>query len=179
MSQESHESHEWYVVHTYSGFEKRVQQLLEDKVQKSFLGDEISEILIPTVDERVDSKKVIKKKTFPGYILVRMRMTTDNWHVVKNIPKVTGFVGGREPFSIPEKDVKSMLDLAKSDAPRLASTYVSGDAIEVTDGPFMGYSGVVEEVNAEREKVRVTVKIFGRDTSVELGYFQIKISAAN
>lgn len=170
-------SKQWYVVHTYSGFEKRVQQLLENKVQNSGLQEDIGDVLIPTedvVELKKGKKKVSKKKTFPGYILVNMVMTTSNWHVVKSIPKVTGFVGGINPVPIPEQDVKAMIDLAISQAPRMASTYIKDDSVEVIDGPFQGFTGTVEEVNPEKEKIRVIVSIFGRQTPVELDYLQVK-----
>jgi len=168
---------QWYVVHTYSGFEKRVVTLLEEKVKNEKLEDQIDDVLIPTEDVielKKGKKKVSKKKTFPGYILVHMEMSTTNWHVVKSIPKVTGFVGGINPVPIPEHDVKAMIDLAKSESPRIASKYVEGDTVEVIDGPFLGFTGVVEEVNPEKEKVRVIVSIFGRQTPVELDYLQVK-----
>ena len=168
---------QWYVVHTYSGFEKRVVTLLQEKVKNEKIEDQIDDVLIPTEDVielKKGKKKVSKKKTFPGYILVHMEMNTTNWHVVKSIPKVTGFVGGINPVPIPEHDVKAMIDLAKSESPRIASKYVEGDTVEVIDGPFLGFTGVVEEVNPEKEKVRVIVSIFGRQTPVELDYLQVK-----
>ncbi len=168
---------QWYVVHTYSGFEKRVKTLLEKKVTDLSLQNDIGEVLIPTedvVELRKGKKHVSKKKTFPGYILVNMEMTTQNWHVVKSIPKVTGFVGGITPVPIPEADVNVMLNLAKEQGPRLAAKYVKGDSVEVIDGPFQTFTGVVDEVNPEKEKVRVIVSIFGRQTPIELDYLQIK-----
>ena len=168
---------QWYVVHTYSGFEKRVVTLLEEKVKNEKIEDQIDDVLIPTEDVielKKGKKKVSKKKTFPGYILVHMEMNTTNWHVVKSIPKVTGFVGGINPVPIPEHDVKAMIDLAKSESPRIASKYVEGDTVEVIDGPFLGFTGIVDEVNPDKEKVRVIVSIFGRQTPVELDYLQVK-----
>lgn len=168
---------QWYVVHTYSGFEKRVKTLLEKKVTDMNMQEYIGEVLIPTedvVELRKGKKHVSKKKTFPGYILVNMEMNTNNWHLVKSIPKVTGFVGGNNPVPIPQADVNVMMNLAKEQAPRLASKYVKGDAIEVIDGPFQSFNGVVDEVNPEKEKVRVIVSIFGRQTPIELDYLQIK-----
>ncbi|MBC7196583.1 transcription termination/antitermination protein NusG [Deferribacteraceae bacterium V6Fe1] len=170
-------SKNWYVVHTYSGFEKRVKQLLEERIKNEHLEEQIDDILIPTedvVELKKGKKKISKKKTFPGYILVHMEMNTTNWHKVKSIPKVTGFVGGINPVPIPEEDVKAMIDLAKSQAPRMASKYMKGDTVEVIDGPFSGFNGVVDEVNPEKEKVRVIVSIFGRQTPIELDYLQIK-----
>lgn len=169
---------EWYVVHTYSGFEKHVKTLLENQIKRQNLHEEIGEILIPTeevVELKNGKKKVSKKKTFPGYILVNMEMDKRLWHVVKSLPKVTGFVGGVDPVSIPESDVNAMIALAKSEAPRIASKYIKGDIVEVIDGPFQGFSGTVEEVNPEKEKVRVVVSIFGRQTPIELDYLQVRI----
>ena len=168
---------QWYVVHTYSGFEKRVKMLLEKKVADLAIQDDIGEVLIPTedvVELRKGKKHVSKKKTFPGYILVNMEMTTHNWHIVKSIPKVTGFVGGNVPVPIQESDVNVMLNLAKEQGPRLATRYVKGDAVKVIDGPFQDFLGIVEEVNPEKEKVRVIVTIFGRQTPIELDYLQIR-----
>ncbi|MDR2869075.1 MAG: transcription termination/antitermination protein NusG [Deferribacteraceae bacterium] len=168
---------QWYVVHTYSGFEKRVKTLIEKQVQDLGLQEQIGEVLIPTedvVELRKGKKHVSKKKTFPGYILVNMEMSTQNWHTVKSIPKVTGFVGGISPVPIPESDVNVMINLAKEQGPRMASKYVKGDTVEVVDGPFLGFTGVVEEVNPEKEKVRVIVSIFGRQTPIELDYLQVK-----
>ncbi|AEI14139.1 NusG antitermination factor [Flexistipes sinusarabici DSM 4947] len=168
---------EWYVVHTYSGFEKRVKQLLEEKIKNENLYDDIDDVLIPTedvVELKKGKKKISKKKTFPGYILVHMEMNTTNWHKVKSIPKVTGFVGGINPVPIPEQDVKAMIDLAISQAPRMAAKYMKGDTVEVVDGPFLGFNGVVDEVNPEKEKVKVIVSIFGRQTPIELDYLQVK-----
>lgn len=168
---------QWYVVHTYSGFEKRVKSLLEKKVVDLGLVEQIGEVLIPTedvVELRKGKKHVSKKKTFPGYILINMEMNTSNWHVIKSIPKVTGFVGGISPVPIPESDVNVMISLAKEQAPRLASRYVKGDSVEVIDGPFQGFLGIVEEVSPEKEKVRVIVSIFGRQTPIELDYLQVK-----
>ncbi len=168
---------QWYVVHTYSGFEKHVKTLLENKVQLSNLQEEIGEVLIPTedvVELKNGKRKVSKKKTFPGYILVNMEMNKNLWHVVKSLPKVTGFVGGVDPVPIPESDVSAMMALAKSEAPRIAATYIKGDIVEVVDGPFQGFEGVVDEVTPEKEKVRVTVSIFGRQTPIELDFLQVK-----
>ena len=122
-------------------------------------------------------RKVSKKKTFPGYILVNMEMNKNLWHVVKSLPKVTGFVGGVDPVPISETDVNAMLALAKSEAPRIALTYIKNDVVEVIDGPFQGFDGVVDEVTPEKEKVRVIVSIFGRQTPIELDYLQVKRKA--
>lgn len=167
---------QWYVVHTYSGFEKHVKTLLENRIQTNGLENEIGEVLIPTedvVELKNGKKKISKKKTFPGYILVHMEMNKDLWHVVKSIPKVTGFVGGVDPVSIPESDVAAMIELVKSEAPRIAATYIKGDLINVIDGPFKDFPGTVEEVYPEKEKVKVVVSIFGRQTPIELDYLQI------
>lgn len=168
---------QWYVVHTYSGFEKHVKLLLEDKIGKFHLEDSFGDVLIPTedvVELKNGKKKMSKKKTFPGYILVNMEMSTGNWHVVKSLPKVTGFVGGINPVPIPQSDVDAMIALAKSEAPRIAAKYIKGDYVEVVDGPFSGFFGDIEEVNPEKEKVKVVVTIFGRETTIELDYLQIK-----
>ena len=168
---------QWDVVHTYSGFEKSVKTLLENKVETQGLQEEIGEVLIPTkdvVELKNGKRKISKKKTFPGYILVNMEMNKNLWHVVKSLPKVTGFVGGIDPVPISENDVTAMMDLVKSEAPRIAATYIKNDIVEVVDGPFQGFDGVVDEVTPEKEKVRVIVSIFGRQTPIELDYLQVK-----
>lgn len=167
---------QWYVIHVYSSAEKHVKTLLENKVKQLGLEEEIGEVLIPTedvVELKNGKKSVSKQKTFPGYILVNMEMNKKLWHVVKSLPKVTGFIGGVEPSPIPENDVNQMLALAKSEAPRIASKYIKGDIVTVIDGPFKDFSGTVEEVNPEKEKVRVVVSIFGRQTPIELDYLQV------
>ncbi len=146
-------------------------------MQTAKLEEEIGEVLIPTEDVielKNGKRKVSKKKTFPGYILVNMEMNKNLWHIVKSLPKVTGFVGGVDPVPISENDVNVMLALAKSEAPRIASTYIKNDVVEVIDGPFQGFDGIVDNVNPEKEKVRVIVSIFGRQTPIELDYLQVK-----
>lgn len=170
---------QWYVIHTYSGFEKHVKTLIDKEVERRSLQEEIGEVLIPTEDviKHQNGKKVIsKQKTFPGYIVINMEMNKDLWHVIKSIPKVTGFVGGTDPFAIPEKDVENMLALARSEAPRIATKYIKGDNVDIIDGPFKEFSGVVDEVMAEKEKLRVLVSVFGRQTPVELNYYEVKIA---
>lgn len=170
---------QWYVVHTYSGFEKHVKTLIDKEVQRLHLEDQISEVLIPTEDviKIKNGKKVIsKQKTFPGYIVVNMEMNKNLWHVIKSIPKVTGFVGGTDPFAIPEKDVENMLALARSEAPRIATKFIKGDNVDVIDGPFKDFSGVVDEVMPEKEKLRVIVTVLGRQTPVEFDYYQVKMA---
>jgi transcriptional antiterminator NusG len=168
---------QWYVVHTYSGFEKRVKTLLENKVDELKLSEEIGEVLIPTedvVELRKGKRHVSTKKTFPGYILVNMEMSTNNWHVVKSVPKVTGFVGGISPVPIPQSDVDIMLNLAKENTVRYANKFIKGDLVEVIEGPFQGFAGIIDEVNPEKERVKVIVTIFGRQTPIELEYLQVK-----
>ncbi|GAB7141220.1 transcription termination/antitermination protein NusG [Deferribacterales bacterium RsTz2092] len=168
---------EWYVIHTNSAAENRVKALLDKKIAELNLYEQISQVLIPTeeVIELHDGKPVKKvRRTYPGYVLVQMEMSTENWNVVRAVARVTGFIGGVEPVPIPQADVDAMLSRASEQAPRLMSKFNKGDSIEVTDGPFLGFPGMIDEVNVEREKVRVIVSVFGRQTPIELSYLQIR-----
>ncbi len=170
----------WYVVNVYSGFEKRVLELIYDQAKKNNLHSMFGEILIPT-EEVVEIKKGERVKTdrkfFPGYILVQMILTDETWHLVKSIPKVSGFLGARgKPLPISnaeiERIVKKVEDSAASS--HHAVSYEIGDAVTVCDGPFTTFQGVIEEVDYEKERVKVSVSIFGRPTNVDLGFAQVE-----
>jgi len=170
----------WYIVHTYSGFEKKVAESLAQRVQAYGLQNEIGEILIPTedvVEMRSGRKVVTPKRFFPGYILVEMNMSDHAWHVVKNTPKVTGFVGaGSKPTPLSKEEVEQILDQVKAAAekPKPKYTFDKGDQVRINEGPFTGFNGVVDEVHQEHSKVKVLVSIFGRSTPVELGFLQVE-----
>src|SRR5918994_6338040 len=157
----------WYIVHTYSGFERKVAKSLQQRVQAYGLQDEIGEILIPTEDvvEMRSGKKVVSsKRFFPGYILVEMTMTDNAWHVVKNTPKVTGFVGaGAKPTPLTKDEVDHILEQVKSAAekPKPKYTFEKGDQVRINEGPFTSFNGVVDEVNLDRNTLKVMVTIFG------------------
>jgi transcriptional antiterminator NusG len=171
----------WYVVHTYSGFENRAKKSLEERIKQNNMDAAFGEILIPTetVEEvRGGTKRVSKRKFFPGYMLVQMELNKDTWHLVKNTQKVTGFVGGKDEKAptISEAEVgrltQQMSEGVTKVAPKVA--FEDGDSVRVIDGPFANFSGTIEEVKAEKQKVRVLVSIFGRSTPVELDFMQVE-----
>ena len=170
----------WYNVHTYSGFEKKVSDSLAQRVQAYGLQDEIGEILIPTedvVEMRSGRKVVTPKRFFPGYILVEMHMSDNAWHVVKNTPKVTGFVGaGSKPTPLSQEEVDHILDQVKTaaEAPKPKYSFEKGDQVRINEGPFTSFNGVVDEVNIDKNTLKVMVTIFGRATPVELDFLQVE-----
>lgn len=171
--------HDWYVIHTYSGYENKVKANLEKRVESMNMENQIFQIIVPMEDalEVKDGKqRTVKKKVFPGYVLVEMTMTDDSWYVVRNTPGVTGFVGsGTRPIPLLEEEVKLITGEIKRegfDVPRIQLAI--GQSIEVTDGPFAGFTGVVDDVFHDRAKVKVIVSMFGRDTPMELDFSQIR-----
>lgn len=168
----------WYVVHTYSGFEEKVRLTIEGKIQDTPLQEKIERILIPSekvLEVRAGKKRESEKKFYPGYILVRMEMTDETWHLIKNIPRVTGFVGGQKPVPIPESEIEQILQQLESGAPAQVKTQFStGDQVRITDGPFNNFTGTVEEVDIEHARMRVMVSIFSRQTPVELHFYQVE-----
>ncbi len=171
---------EWYIVHTYSGFEKKVAESLRQRVQAYDLEDQIGEVLIPTEDvvEMKGGKKVVSpKRFFPGYVLVQMEMNDDTWHVVKNTPKVTGFVGaGQKPAPLTQEEVDQVIHqvTVAAEKPKPKYTFESGETVRIIDGPFSNFSGLVDEVNLDRNTLKVMVTIFGRSTPVELDFLQVE-----
>ena len=171
---------EWYIVHTYSGFEKKVSESLQQRVQAYGLQDEIGEVLIPTedvVEMRAGKKTVSSKRFFPGYILVEMIMTDNAWHVVKNTPKVTGFVGaGSKPIPLTREEVDQILNQVTEAAekPKPKYSFDRGDQVRINEGPFTSFNGVVDDVNIDRNTLKVMVTIFGRATPVELDFLQVE-----
>lgn len=170
----------WYVVHTYSGYEEKARKALLDRIKKQKFDKSFSEILVPTenvVEVVKGVKKTTTKRFFPGYILVRMKLTNEAWHVVKGTPKITGFVGHTMyPPAVPDEEVRrltSEIEEGKLKTKRKAD-YSLGDKVRVIDGPFASFNGVVEEVKPDKEKVRVLVSIFGRATPVELNFSQVE-----
>ena len=171
----------WYIIHTYSGYERKVAESLMNRIQAYDLGECIGQILIPTEDvvEMKSGKKVVTTKlTFPGYILVEMDMTDKAWHDVRGTPKVTGFVGGtaNKPTPISQKEVDSILRQVQEgvEKPRPKVLFESGEAVRIKEGPFTDFHGNVEDVNYEKSKLRVSVTIFGRSTPVELDFSQVE-----
>ena len=174
------EGMDWFVVHTYSGFEKKVRESLLQRVGAYGMVDDFGEVLIPTEDviEMKGGKKVItQKKYYPGYILVQMRMSDNAWHLVRNTPKVTGFVGPeRRPTSIPQEDVDQIVQRITSTAekPKPKFVFEKGETVRIIDGPFSNFTGVVDEVSHVRNTLKVMVTIFGRATPVELDFLQVE-----
>ena len=172
-------SKKWYVIHTYSGYENKVKANLEKRVDSMNMGDKIFRILVPMEDEieiKDGKKKISKRKTFPGYVLVEMIMTDDSWYVVRNTSGVTGFVGsGSKPIPLYESEVKSILKQMGVEEARPKAIYHVGQNVRVNSGPFENFIGLIEEVHADKGKVKVLVSMFGRETPVELDYIQLEI----
>ena len=173
-------SKHWYIVHTYSGFENKVKESLEQRVAAYGLQSDIGEVLIPTediVEKRGGREVKSARRFFPGYILVEMNMTDHAWHVVKNTPKVTGFVGaGAKPTPLSKDEVEQILTQVRSAAekPKPKYTFDKGDQVRINEGPFTGFNGMVDEVNMEKNTLKVMVTIFGRATPVELDFLQVE-----
>jgi transcriptional antiterminator NusG len=168
----------WFVIHTYSGYENKVRTNLERRVASMAMTQKIFRILVPTEDEievKDGKRRIAKKKVFPGYVLVEMIMDDDSWYVVRNTPGVTGFVGsGSKPLPLQDKEIKSILRQLVDETPKFRITYQKGSSVRINSGPFMDFSGIVDEILPEKEKVRVLVSIFGRETPVELDFAQVE-----
>lgn len=168
----------WYVVHTYSGYENKVRQNLEQRVRSMGVADRIFHVLVPSEEEieiRDGQRRTVQRKIFPGYILVQMLLSDETWHVVRHTPGVTGFVGpGSNPVPLPEHEVQAILKQIESEAPKIRVEFTIGQAVRITDGPFSDFEGVVDDIDQERGKVRVLVSFFGRETPIELDFMQIE-----
>ncbi len=171
----------WYVVHAYSGFESYVKKVLESRIASSPNKDKFGNIMVPTeevVEMREGSRRKSERKFFPGYVLVQMEMDSDTWHMVKEVPKVLGFIGGTsdKPAPITEAEADAILNRVEEgvDRPRPKVLFEVGEVVRVNDGPFNDFNGVVEEVNYEKSKMLVSVQIFGRSTPVELAFGQVE-----
>ena len=171
---------QWYIVHTYSGFEERVAETLRQRADALSMADSFGEIRIPTetiVELKGGKKRETQRKFFPGYMLVQMEMTDAAWHVVKNTPKVTGFVGtGKKPTPLTQKEVDGIVEQVTSaqEKPKPKYLFDKGEPVKIIDGPFNNFSGVVDEVNVDRDTLKVMVTIFGRQTPVELNFLQVE-----
>lgn len=170
----------WYVVHTYSGFEKFVAESISQRALELNLQDRFGQIIIPTEDvvEIKGGRKVVStKRSYPGYILVEMEMSDENWHMVRETPKVTGFVGsGKKPSALSKQEVGQIVEHMKttSEKPKPKHSFEKGEAVRIIDGPFFNFNGILEEVNQERSTLKVLVSIFGRSTPVELEFLQVE-----
>ena len=171
----------WYVVHAYSGFEKSVSRALTERIKRAGMQEQFGQILVPVeevVEMKGGQKAISERKFFPGYVLVEMEMTDDTWHLVKSTPKVTGFVGGtaNKPTPISQKEVDAILQQVQEgvEKPRPKVLFEMGEAVRVKEGPFTDFHGSVEDVNYDKNKLRVSVTIFGRATPVELEFSQVE-----
>jgi transcriptional antiterminator NusG len=174
-------SKHWFVVHAYSGFEKQVVRALKERIELSGIGDRFGEVLVPTeevVEMRAGKKRRSERKFFPGYVLVQMELDDETWHLVKETPKVLGFIGGKadKPAPISEAEATAILQRVQAGSEHVTpkTVYEPGELVRVIDGPFNDFNGVVEEVNYEKSRLHVAVSIFGRSTPVELGFDQVE-----
>ncbi|MGH6964681.1 MAG: transcription termination/antitermination protein NusG [Phenylobacterium sp.] len=176
----SNPRHKWYIVHAYSNFEKKVAESIREQAKTQGLDENFSDILVPTedvVEIRRGRKVNAERKFFPGYVLVKMELTDEAYHLIKNTPKVTGFLGsGSKPMPVSEKEVARIIGAIEEgvERPKPTIQFEIGETVRVTDGPFASFNGSVEQVDEERARLRVTVSIFGRATPVELEYSQVE-----
>lgn len=167
----------WFVVHTYSGHERKVIDALKQRIESLDLKKEIQDIFVPTQEKIVidaGKKKTIRERLFPGYVMVKMVLTDETWGVVRNTPGVTGFVGaGARPTALPQHEVDAILKFSKMEAPKFELKFKVGETIKIIDGPFNDFLGKVDEIDEEKGKVKVLVSVFGRETPVELDFLQV------
>jgi transcriptional antiterminator NusG len=171
---------EWYVVHTYSGFEDKVKMHIKDNARRRGMEDKIDEILIPTekvVELKSGKKKEKERKFYPGYILVNMELNDETWHLVSSAPRVTGFVGGDKPAPLPPEEIDAVVTQIEEGPSTMIKTHFDrGDAVRIIDGAFLNFNGVVDDIDEDHDKLKVMVTIFGRQTPVELNYLQVEKS---
>jgi transcription termination/antitermination protein NusG len=168
----------WYVIHTYSGYENKVKTNLEHRVTSMDMADKIFRVVVPTEEEveiKNGQRRTVQRKIFPGYVLVEMVLEDDSWYVVRNTPGVTSFVGsGTTPTPLPEQEVQAILRQMREEKPQVRITYQKGNRVKIIDGPFAEFLGTIDEVNTEKNKLRVLVSMFGRETPVELDFLQVE-----
>jgi transcription termination/antitermination protein NusG len=171
------EDRRWYVIHTYSGYENKVKQNLEHRIESMEMDDQIFRVIVPTEEEieiKNGQRRTVNKKIYPGYVLVQMRLTDDSWYVVRNTPGVTSFVGhGNKPTPLEDDEVKTILKQMEGEAPKVRVSYQKGQAIKIIDGPFTDFEGIVDAIDHEKGRVRVLVSFFGREAPVELDFLQV------
>ncbi len=169
---------QWYVIHTYAGYEERVKRNLEQRVKLMDSNAEIAQVVVPTEDEvevRAGQKRTVTKKILPSYVLVQMSMSDQSWNIVRNTPGVTGFVGsGAKPVPLREEEVAQILKQMTAETPRVKVGFKQGQSVRVVDGPFTDFVGVVDEINATKGKLKVLLSLFGRETPVELDFLQVE-----
>jgi len=168
----------WFVIHTYSGYEERVKKNLEQRIKFMDSRDEVLQVVIPTEEEtevRNGQRRTVTKKILPGYVLIQMRMSDQSWNIVRNTPGVTGFVGsGSKPIPLREEEVSQIMKQMAAEAPRVKVGFRKGQSVRVTNGPFIDFVGVVDDISADKGKVKVLLSLFGRETPVELDFLQVE-----
>jgi transcriptional antiterminator NusG len=168
----------WYVIHCYSGYENKVKHNLEQFIESMGMADRILEVVVPTEDEievREGKRQTVERRVFPGYILVRMKMSEETWQVVRNTPGVTRFVGmGNRPQPLSQQEVDQIMQRMQAEAPKIKVNFRTGQKVRITDGPFADFMGIVDKIDTERAKVTVLVSFFGRETPVELDFLQVE-----
>ncbi len=168
----------WYVVHCYSGYEKKVCHAIEQRIETMGMRDRIFDVIVPTQEEievKDGKRKTVEKRVFPGYILVEMKMDEDSWYVVRNTPGVTGFVGmGNDPTPLRPEEVKQIMDRMSDEAPKIKVSFKVGQRVRIISGPFNDFPGTVAAIDPDKSKVRVMVNFFGRDTPVELDFLEVE-----
>jgi len=169
---------QWFVVHTYSGYEERVKKNLEQRIKFIDSGEQIFKVIIPTEDEievKNGQRRTVVKKILPGYLIIQMNMSDQSWSMVRNTPGVTGFVGsGSKPTPLREEEVDRILKQMTAEAPKVKVGFRKGQGVRVADGPFIDFVGVVDDINSERGKIKVLLSLFGRETPVELDFLQVE-----
>lgn len=177
MSEQAASSAHWYVIHTYSGYENKVKQNLEHRIDSMEMHDSIFRVIVPTEEEieiKNGQRRTVNKKIYPGYVLVQMHLTDDSWYVVRNTPGVTSFVGhGNRPTPLDDSEIKAILKQMEAEAPKVRVSYQVGQAVKITDGPFTDFEGIVDAIDHERGRVRVLVSFFGREAPIDLDFLQV------
>lgn len=178
MAKQHSEGRHWYVIHTYSGYEEKVADNLRQRIKSLKMDDKIFDVIVPkekTIEIRNGRRRTVEKRIFPGYVMVDMTVTDDSWYVVRNTPQVTGFIGsGTTPIPMSEREVQVIQKRMGVEEPKYQIDLTPGDLVSITDGPFKGFDGSVDNVDEEKGKIKVMVSMFGRETPVELDSLQVK-----
>ena len=178
MAKQVQQGKNWYVLHTYAGYEEAVSRNLKQRIESMNMEDKIFNVLVPTekkIKIKSGKRQIVEEKVYPGYVLVEMIVTDDSWYVVRNTPRVTGFIGaGTVPTPISEEEIKTLQKRMGVEEPKYKIDVTKGDLVKITDGPFKDYDGKISEIDEKRGKIKVLVSIFGRETPVELDFLQIK-----
>lgn len=178
MSKRYDTSKQWYAIHTYSGYEEKVAESIRQRAESLDMKDKIFQVLVPKekmIEVKNSKRKVVEKRIFQGYVLVQMKMSEDAWYIVRNTPSVTGFVGsGSEPTPVSDDEIDKIMKRMGRDEPKHKIDYKVGEVVNITDGPFKGFDGTINEIDAAKGKLKVLINMFGRETPVELDSLQVK-----